>query len=167
MKKKPLFSKSITFGIYKESLAEAIHQFKFYGLKRLARPLGSLLLEIDLPQTDGIVSVPLSRQGLRDRGFNQSLLLAKIIAREMKVPLLMDVLFKKKDTPPQIGLSLKERLLNLQGSFEVKKDITGLRLLLIDDVITTGATVTECSKVLLRAGAEQVFVVALARAALD
>ena len=167
MKKKPVFSKCITYGIYEGALAEAIHQFKFYGLKRLARPLGSLLLDLDLPQIDGIVSVPLSIKGLRDRGFNQSLLLARIIAKEMKVPLLMDVLFKKKETPPQIGLSSKERFSNLQGSFEVKEDIEGLRLLLVDDVITTGATVTECSKELLRAGAKQVVVVALARAGLD
>jgi competence protein ComFC len=167
MKKKPVFSKCITYGIYEGSLAEAIHQFKFYGLKRLARPLGSLLLDIDLPQTDGIISVPLSIKGLRDRGFNQSLLLARIIAKEMKVPLLMDVLFKKKETPPQIGLSSKERLSNLQGSFEVKEDIEGLRLLLVDDVMTTGATVTECSKELLQAGAEEVVVVALARAVLN
>ncbi len=167
MKKKPLFSKSITYSIYEGVLAEAIHQFKFYGLKRLARPLGRLLLDLDLPQTDGIISVPLSIKGLRDRGFNQSLLLARIIAKEMKVPLLMDVLFKKKETPPQIGLSSKERMSNLKGSFEVKEDIEGLRLFLVDDVITTGATVTECSKELLRAGAEQVVVVALARAGLD
>ncbi len=167
MKKKPLYSRGITYGIYKGVLAEAIHQFKFYGLKRLARPLGSLLLDIDLPKTDGIVSVPLSIKGLKTRGFNQSLLLARIIAKEIKVPLLMDVLFKNKETPPQIGLSSKERLSNLKGSFEVRENIEGLRLMLVDDVITTGATVTECSKELLRAGAKEVTVIALARAGLD
>jgi competence protein ComFC len=167
MKKKPVFSKCITYGIYEGALAEAIHQFKFYGLKRLARPLGSLLLNIDLPQTEGIIPVPLSIKGLRNRGFNQSLLLARIIARDMKSPLLMDVLSKKKETLPQIGLSSKERLSNLKGSFEVRENIDGLRLLLVDDVITTGATVTECSKELLRAGAEEVVVLALARASLN
>jgi competence protein ComFC len=167
MKKKPVYTKCITYGIYEGALAEALHQFKFYGLKRLAKPLGNLLLDIDLPKTDGIIPVPLSIKGLRDRGFNQSLLLARIIAKEMKIPLLMDVLSKKKETLPQIGLSSKERLSNLKGSFEAREDIDGRRLLLVDDVITTGATVTECSKELLRAGAEDVAVVALARAVLN
>jgi len=164
MKSRPLFAKVLTYGIYEGALAEAIHQFKFYGLKRLARPLGSLLLSLDIPQTDGIISVPLSIKSLRDRGFNQSLLLARMIAGEIKVPLLMDILFKKKETQPQIGLSARDRRVNIKNAFEIKGDIEGRRLLLVDDVITTGATVTECSKELLKAGAKEVVVIALARA---
>jgi ComF family protein len=76
----------------------------------------------------------------------------------------MDTLLKKKETPPQIGLSAKERLLNLKNAFQVIGNIKGLRLLLVDDVMTTGATVTECSKVLMKAGAEEVIVLTLARA---
>ncbi len=166
-KKRPVFSRVVTYGIYEGVLAEAIHQFKFYGLKRLARPLGNLLLNLEIPQTDGITPVPLTKKGLRERGFNQSLLLARVISKEIKVPLLMDILYKKKDTPPQIGLSSKERLSNLKNAFEVKENIEGHRLLLVDDVITTGATVTECSRELLKAGAKEVIVIALARAGLD
>jgi competence protein ComFC len=166
MKQRPLFTKVLAYGIYEGALAEAIHQFKFYGLKRLAKPLGSFLLNLDIPETDGIIAVPLSKRGLKDRGFNQSLLLARTISKATKTPMRMDVLFKKKETPPQIGLSSKERLSNLKDSFEIRENVKNLRLLLVDDVITTGATVTECAKELLRAGAKEVTVIALARAGL-
>jgi competence protein ComFC len=163
MKQKPSFSKVITYGLYEGVLAEAIHQLKFHGLKRLSRPIGRLLLNLDIPQADGIVPVPLSIKGLRERGFNQSLLIAKSISNGIKVPLLIDLLFKKKETRPQIGLSAKERMLNLKRAFEVRGEIKGLRLLLVDDVMTTGATITECSKQLIKAGAKEVFVLILAR----
>ena len=156
----------MSYGLYEGVLAEAIHQFKFYGLKRLAHPLGSLLMSLDLPAADGIIPVPLTLRGLRERGFNQSLLIAKIVSKNTKVPLFMDVLLKKKDTRPQIGLHAKERISNLKNAFDVKGDISGLKLILIDDVMTTGATVAECSKVLMKAGAEEVIVLTLARAPL-
>lgn len=163
-KQSPLFSRIISYGIYEGTLAEAIHQFKFYGLKRLARPLGRLLLELDIPAADGIVPVPLSDKGLRSRGFNQSLLLARTVAKEIGVPVLMDALIKKRETSPQIGLSARERRSNLKGAFKVLGDVADLRIILVDDVITTGATVSECSKEILEAGAKEVIVVALARA---
>ena len=165
LKKTPPFSKVIAYGLYEDvMLAEAINQLKFHGIKRISKKLGRLLLLLELPETDGIVPVPITAKSLRERGFNQSLLIARVIAKECKVPLLMDTLLKKKETPPQIGLSAKERMLNLKNAFEVKGNIKGLRLLLVDDVMTTGATVTECSKVLMKAGAEEVVVVTLARA---
>jgi ComF family protein len=164
MIKRPPFSKVIFYGLYDGILAEAISQMKFHGLKRLSSPLGKLLLNCNLPVIDGILPVPLSVKGLRERGFNQSLLMARVLAKNLQVPLFMDILFKKKETLPQIGLSKKERLANLKKAFEVKGDIKGLRLLLIDDVMTTGATVTECSKVLMKAGAQEIVVLTLARA---
>jgi competence protein ComFC len=156
----------VAYGLYEGALAEAVHQLKFHGLRRLAGPIGRLMLDLDIPQTDGIVPVPLSIKGLRERGFNQSLLIAKFISRRIKVPLLMDLLFKKRETRPQIGLSAKQRMLNLKNVFGVREEIKGLRLLLVDDVMTTGATVTECSKQLIKAGAKEVFVLALARSGL-
>lgn len=164
LKEKPPYAKAFFYGLYEGVLAEAVNQLKFNGLKRLSKPLGRFLLDVELPPFDGIVPVPLSLKGLRERGFNQSLLLARVVSKHVKVPLLMDILFKKKDTSPQIGLSKKERLSNLKGAFEVKGDIGGLRLLLIDDVMTTGATATECSKMLMKAGAKEVIVLIIARA---
>jgi ComF family protein len=164
MKKRPPFSKVIFYGLYEGILAEAISQMKFHGLKRLSKTLGTLLLDLELPVIDGILPVPLSVKGLRERGFNQALLMARVLSKSLQVPLFMDILWKKKETLPQIGLSKKERSTNLKKAFEVKGNIKGLRLLLVDDVMTTGATVTECSKVLMNAGAQEVIVLTLARA---
>jgi ComF family protein len=167
MKKAPPFSKVINFGLYEGVLAEAINLLKFHDLKKLSTPLGRLLLSLpDLPELDGIAPVPLNIKRLRERGFNQSLLIAKVISKVTGVPLLMDILLKKKETPPQIGLSAKERLLNLKNSFEIKGNIKGLRLFLVDDVMTTGATVTECSKEIMKAGAKEVLVLTVARSSM-
>lgn len=164
----PLFSKVLSYGLYEGVLQEAISQLKFHGVKRLSKPLGRLLLSFELSgiDLDGIVPVPLSMKRLRERGFNQSLLIARIVSKEKGIPMLIDILLKKKETPPQIGLSAKERLSNLKGAFEVKGNIEGMRLLLVDDVMTTGATVTECSKELMKAGAKEVIVLTLARSSM-
>jgi ComF family protein len=130
----------------------------------MSKPLGRLLLGFDIPAVDGIVPVPLTVGRLRERGFNQSLLLAEIISKKIRAPLLMDILVKNKETPPQIGLTAKERMLNLRNAFAVKGNVKGLRLLLVDDVMTTGATITECSKQLMKSDAGEVIVVTLARA---
>ncbi len=164
IKKPPLFSKAMSFGLYEDTLSSAIHFFKFQRIRRLHRPLGELLLGFDMSGIDALIPVPLSVRGLRERGFNQSLLLAKTLSERNRVPLIMDGLFKKKETPAQIGLSKNERGLNLKGSFKAERKFPGMRLLLVDDVMTTGSTANECSKVLLRAGAKEVVVLTLARA---
>lgn len=147
-------------------MAEAINLMKFFRLKRLSQPLGSLLLNLQIPECDAIVPVPLSKQALIERGFNQSLLLAKMLSEKLKKPLLIDLLLKKKDTPPQVGLSAKERYKNLRGAFEVKGKISNQKLLLVDDVLTTGATAKECSRTLLKAGAKEIVVITLARSSM-
>lgn len=164
----PLFSKVLSYGLYEGVLQEAISQLKFHGVKRLSKPLGRLLLSFELSgiDLDGIVPVPLSMKRLRERGFNQSLLIARIVSEEKGIPMLIDILLKKKETPPQTELSAKERLSNLKGAFEVKGNIEGMRILLVDDVMTTGATVTECSKELIKAGAKEVIVLTLARSSM-
>ena len=164
MKKPPLFSKAMSFGLYEDTLASAIHLFKFQRIRRLHRPLGDLLLGFDMTGIDALIPVPLSIRGLRERGFNQSLLLAKALSDRNKVPLIMDGLFKKTETRAQIGLSKNERRLNLKGSFKTGRKFSGMRLLLVDDVMTTGSTANECSKALLSAGADEVLVLTLARA---
>lgn len=167
IKNPPPFTGVISYGLYEGTLAEAINQLKFYRVKRLSKHLGRLLLSLDLPLANGIVPVPLNIKRLRERGFNQSLLIAREISKSKGIPLLMDVLLKKKDTPPQTKLSAKERLLNIKNTFEVHGNIKGLRLFLVDDVMTTGATVTECSQQLMEAGAKEVVVLTLARAGMD
>jgi len=160
----PSFTRAVSFGLYEGTLASAIHHFKFLGIRRLSKPLGALMAFYDTTGTDAIVPVPLSPGGLINRGFNQALLLAYQLSKRKKVPLLMDVLAKITDTPPQIGLSAKERSANVRKAFTCRKKLPGMSILLIDDVMTTGATVNACSKELLKAGARNVYVLTLARA---
>jgi len=108
--------------------------------------------------------VPLSPGSLKSRGFNQSLLLSRHLAGEKKIPLLIDVLRKVAETPPQVGLSAKERAVNVKKAFACRGMVAGINVLLVDDVMTTGATVNACSRQLLRAGAKSVSVLTLARA---
>ena len=156
----------MNFGLYSGALSEAIHALKFSGIRRLARPLGKLLAELPFPHLEGIIPVPVTKKTLRERGFNQALLLSRFLSKDIAIPIFMETLYKKRDTLPQIGLGARERAANLRNAFEVRGDVTGKRLLLLDDVMTTGATVRECSKTLRKAGAKEVVIATLARAVL-
>src|SRR3954464_604220 len=118
-------------------------------------------------QADAIVPVPLHWRRQWARRFNQSALLAEIISRATGVPVAHSALKRVKATPQQVGLSQSERALNVQGAFRVpaesKGTIAGQKLVLVDDVLTSGATVDACARALLRAGAASVDVVVFAR----
>jgi ComF family protein len=160
----PFFTHAETFGLYEGVLAMAINRLKFHGIRRLARPLGQLLASCAAPPADVVVCVPLSLRSLRERGFNQAHHLAKCVSETTGIPLVADGLVKDRDTHPQIGLSARQRRTNLKGAFTAVKHFAGLRVVLVDDVMTTGATLNECARVLVKAGAQEVFVLALARA---
>jgi ComF family protein len=117
---------------------------------------------------DLLLPVPLHTQRLRERGFNQALLLVKELSRRIGIPYEKTILQKKKPTIPQVNLSGVEREKGVKGAFHVngkkEKELEGKSVLLVDDVYTTGATVNECSKVLLRGGAGRVDVLTLAHA---
>jgi ComF family protein len=115
---------------------------------------------------DVMVPVPLHIRRLRERGFNQALLLIRELSKRMGIPYEERVLKKIKDTPVQIALKKRERRKNLTGAFQVRDQeaIRGKAIVLVDDVYTTGATVNECSHALLKAGAKQVAVLTVARA---
>ena len=160
----PAFTKAHSFAHYEGLIASAIHHFKFLGIRRLSRPLAEFLLFHDTEGIDAVVPVPLSPSSLKTRGFNQALLLSRHLSEEKKIPLLMDALKKIVDTPPQVGLSAKERAANVKKAFACTDKVAGMNVLLIDDVMTTGATVNSCSRQLLKAGAKSVSVLTLARA---
>lgn len=121
-----------------------------------------------------VIPVPLHERKLRIRGFNPSFLLVRNWARIFEmlnghlpvIPVEKDILARKKWTAPQTGLGRKERLQNIKNAFAVKdtSKINGKKILLVDDVYTTGATANECAKVLLKGGSKQVDVLTLARA---
>lgn len=163
LKTPPPFSQVLYYGIYEGQLKEAIHLLKFNGIKRLSMPLSFLFAELPIPRVDGIVPVPLHKKRLLQRGFNQAAAISQSLSEKLKIPLMLHVLTKVIDTPPQIKVSGKERIKNVQDAYSVSDEVEGLELLLVDDVITTGATVRECAKALMDAGAKDVSVIALAR----
>lgn len=157
---------------YEGSLKEAIHRFKFKNRKRLADPLGLLVVNylshipsLNMKELDAIVPVPLHDKRLRERGFNQVDLVAHIINKYFGVPIL-SALERIKNTKAQFDLKREERFNNIKGAFQIKPDcdVFDKRLLLLDDIYTTGATITECSKCLRDAGAKRVEILTLSRA---
>ena len=117
-------------------------------------------------KAEAIIPVPLHPRRLRWRGFNQSVLLARQISRAYNIPVDCFTLFRKIDTPPQTQLPEEDRRKNMRRAFALAEEsaMSGKRVLLVDDVYTSGATVNECSRVLKRGGAREVFVLTLARA---
>jgi ComF family protein len=160
----PDYRSAQSVGAYDGTLRKAIVHLKFSSCRRLAAPLGKLLGSLDLPQTDIIIPVPLGKRGLIGRGFNQSALLARELSLACGAPVDDGNLIKIKDTPPQVGLSALMRKENLRGAFSMRGKLSGESVLLVDDVITTGATVSECARVLRKHGAGDIYVVSLARA---
>lgn len=158
------FDEAFCYGAYEGTLRKLIHLFKYSGMRGLAQPLGALLADA-LPrdrQFDLVTAVPLHwwRQWLR--GFNQSELLSKAIARARGIP-AKQVLRRGSATRAQAGLSNAQRRENVAGAFRARRRVAGLRILLIDDVMTTGATAGACARALKKAGARSVAVLALAR----
>jgi ComF family protein len=169
LRQAPAFSQVIALGIYDGLLRESIHRLKFQNQINLDRPLARLLAE-NLDQarlpvgSDLIVPVPLHAQRLRQRGYNQSLLLAKQLGKHRRSPVAPRLLIRTLPTPPQQGLSLNVRQQNLRGAFALTNPLQGESVLLIDDVMTTGATVRECARVLRAGGAGEVVVAVIGRA---
>ena len=150
---------------------ELIHRFKYDRRVHLARPL-SLLTQEPLTSyasslgVDLLIPVPLHRRRLRERGFNQAVLLGRPLSKTWGIPLVADNLKRIRWTEPQVTLSASEREANVRGAFALADPaaVHGRKVILLDDVFTTGSTVAECSRVLRQAGAEGVYVITVARA---
>jgi ComF family protein len=162
------FEQAVSVLHYTPEIKQLIHRFKYGGISYLSRTLGWWMAEAFNQRcgwdVDVIVPVPLHPRRQRQRGFNQSALLAREMGRYIGVAVNERVLIRKKYTPAQAGLSKFQRMQNLQDAFEVRKPeaVRGKSVLLVDDVFTTGSTVDECSRVLLQAGAQRVYVLTLA-----
>lgn len=156
--------------VYEGVVRRMIHKMKFsaeYDLpvRRFGREMAQLAEGYDW-HADAVVCVPTAAQTLRQRGYNQAALLAKRVAWHLELPFWAQVLQKKKGVRSQVGLSAQERRDNILGSIQPGRDcahILDKTLLLVDDVMTTGATVEECVRVLLRNGARAVYVLCAAR----
>jgi ComF family protein len=150
---------------------QLVHRLKYNDRMELAKPLGAWMARAGnelLVEADLLVPVPLHRRRLAARRFNQAHALAQTISAQCGVPADPFVLGRVKPTPSQVGLSRSQRALNLQGAFRVTDGmaprIEGRAVVLIDDVMTSGATANAASRALLRAGAKSVDVLVFARA---
>ncbi|MFH0912283.1 MAG: ComF family protein [Patescibacteria group bacterium] len=164
-------SRVIVCGYWQSPLKQLIYGLKYYRAKPIAKSLGQLLANnarlAGVDKAILVLPVPLHRGRLWDRGFNQSDLLAQEVASQLNLP-LKRFLVRKKSTRPQFGLGRSARQDNLAGAFDVlarySNDVVGQTILLVDDVITTGATLNECAKVLKTKGAREVWGLVLAKA---
>jgi ComF family protein len=165
------FTIARALGYYEGPLQEAIHRWKYQGKISLTPLFGNWMAQgvkrfWSLHSFDLLIPVPLHIGRLRERGFNQAVLLARDLSWRTGIPLEKRLLRKLKPTVPQVSLSGVEREKGIRGVFQIvdRNSLDGKSVLLVDDVYTTGATVNECAKVLLAAGAKQIDVLTLSHA---
>jgi ComF family protein len=157
--------------LYQGALRNAIHALKYQGQPRLAEPLGLLLAEAFTRyglHADALIPLPLHPQRQQQRGYNQATLLARVCATHLKVPCLEGGVIRQRATRVQVGLSTQERQQNVLGAFALTSDAQARlfayhRVVLIDDVATTGATLEACAAPLYAAGMHEVWGLVLAR----
>jgi len=166
------FENSFFVSDNKGPLKNLIHQFKYHKHVCLIKPLGGLLTGLlqqgIMPEIDVVVPVPLHWKKKQERGFNQSELIAKKICRKLSLPISVNNLRRVKNTLSQTRLSRLQRQKNVNGAFKVKNPdmFFEKNVLLVDDVLTTGITASECARNLKNAGAKEVYLLALARSRL-
>lgn len=168
--KKPCFDSARAAVAYDGVIIEAIHKFKYGRNVTAGVALARLLADFDFSDIepcsfDTVLPVPLHIRRLRERGFNQALIFARTLGKKYRIDVDFSLLKRHKFTLTQTGLNKKEREQNISGAFVVAqpKILSGRKLLLVDDVYTTGATINECARILKESGAGQVAVLTLAR----
>lgn len=165
LRRPPPFDASLAAFEYRYPLDRLVLRFKTSGDFAIGRWLSQRLSDRarSAPRPDCIVAAPLAPKRLRQRGFNQSIEIARRVARRLHVPLCAGAIEKVRDTPAQQGLSRRERRANLRGAFRCARSFAGMHVALVDDVVTTGATAEAIARELRRSGAAHVAVWALAR----
>ncbi len=151
---------------YAGVVRDAIHAFKFEGKRALARPLAALVREQANGEPGGdvvLLPVPLARGREQERGFNQAALLAERLAEGSSRPVRPGWLVRVRPTAPQSDLGAAERRANVRGAFAAAPSVAGRSVIVVDDVLTTGATAAECARILRAAGAARVGVLTVAR----
>lgn len=164
---KPPWTRAYALFKYTDEVRDCVHLFKYRGRTELARPLSRLaagVFDDESPRYDALVPVPLHWRRFLMRGYNQSALFARELSRRTGIP-VRRLLKRRKHTPRQAFLTRKERNLNIQGAFSLFDSTAAEKcsILLVDDVMTTGATLSEAAGVLLNGGAARVDVLVIAR----
>ena len=165
-KSKPPFMLARAVGIYEQLIKEILQKFKYQGVRSLAGPMGRLMALESLKHKEFIecsfiTYVPLSIKRLKERRYNQSQLLAYELSKYLKIP-AKELLEKTIDTEPMAKLTKEERLKNLAHAFRIKEQVKVQRVILVDDVYTTGSTVSLCCRELLEGGIKEVYVLTFA-----
>jgi len=169
LKKKWRFNKARSIFQYNDTIAPIVHSFKYAGSTTAIRTFAALKDELphlnDFTDVDHIIPVPLHAKRLKERGFNQALLLGKAFFPKHKNKISPYILERHRWTIPQTGLSGIERRKNLKDAFQVRypEKIKRKKVVLVDDIYTTGTTVNECARTLKRSGAKEVLVLTLAQ----
>ena len=169
--KRPPFARLIVAGNYRGKLQDVIAAMKYGDQPALARPVGALVMHaleharpvVERERIDRVVPVPLTRRRLRERGFNQAELIARAVADWTESPLGEHDLVRRDERSPQARLSASARKTLSAGVFEARHAVWGRRVVLVDDVVTTGTTIRMATRALKAGGAREVIVVAAAR----
>ena len=164
----PPFACARAVALYESPVDTLLHRLKFSADRTVLSTLAALAAPVDLSafsSCDLIIPVPLHRRRLQKRGLNQSLVLAQTLFPDTVKAIRSDILVRTRSTPPQTSLGRRERKENLKGAFAMTSDacIDGMSICLVDDILTTGTTVTECADTLMRAGAGEIRILAMAR----
>ena len=171
----PEFARAVSFGEYEGGLRGLVHLLKYESVLPVAPVLGQMLADAITELLPGcgdatplIVPVPLHKSKLSERGFNQAELIARAAVKRLAQPaeIAMAVLVRQRATISQVGLSRDQRIANMRDAFRVKdrRRVQGRTVIVVDDVMTTGTTLSECARVLKQAGAERVWAATVARA---
>ena len=164
---KIFFEAARSWAEFETPLKEAIHRLKYHNDIGLANNLSDYLVKLyesNKWEVDLIAAVPLEKKRLRERGYNQAAVLAKSFAAKVELEYNQQAITRKKSTLSQVGLTRKQRVENVKDALFAKHDIVWKKtILLVDDVITTGATLNSCSETLLNYGAEKIYGLTLAR----
>lgn len=170
IKKSPNFHRCFSIFKYNDFASDLISSFKYFDKTNLSEFFSRAIIQLIKRENidfDLIISVPISKKRLLQRKFNQSSLLVNKIAKSLTYKYSHNVIKRTKHIPPQVSLSREKRLKNVRGAFEISQSkvdlLKGKRILLIDDVYTTGATINEISKILKKAEVANITVITLAR----
>lgn len=165
------YEKGIACTVYAGTVKHVIYRLKYAGQGYLARNIGAIMYQkaVELPDFDLIVAAPVHNRKKKQRGYDQAELIAGNLADRMNKKIVQNNLVRMKETKPMSGLSALERKRNVEGAFNVARpeEFRNQTILLVDDILTSGATCHACSKMLLEQGAERVYVIVFAAAYFD
>ena len=152
----PHYDATVAALAYRFPADTLVHALKFRSQLALAPLMGDLLIDKIRERIDLVVAVPLSRERLRERGYNQAVEIARHVAKERRVPLELTIMTRERNTQAQADLPWSERARNVRGAFRCERSLDGAAIAVVDDVMTTGATLDELAATLKRAGAARV-----------